>query len=270
MFGSFTKSTRASPACWFADVTRTTIYLWFGSLLMFGSFTKSTRRHGGSHRVMALEGALKTIINDFPHEHCSIAKNLLQRVAVYVLLSTSVENETEHYRLRQRKGGAKLLWLAGKWFVHAIVDSKRDTSDKHAKMAALLMVPFFLLSSAMVVSCVSLLWCKDAVMAGQQEQNGQGARHCSIVHLLLLYYSGHDGRIHQRKRRDFFALGAVAAFTSRQRKRHYRMADRQRSGRRGTRHLSNSVAFIGNEDSRTFEWGDRSGRRWRSPDPRRS
>jgi len=122
-----------------------------------------------------------------------------------------------------------------------------------SKMAALLMVPFFLLSSAMVVSCVSLLWCKDAVMAGQQEQNGEGARHCSIVHLLLLYYSGHDGRIHQRKRRDFFALGAVAAFTSRQRKRHYRMADRQRSGRRDTRHLSNSLAFIGNEDSRTFE-----------------
>jgi hypothetical protein len=27
----------------------------------------------------------------------------------------------------------------------------------------------------------------------------------------------------------------------------------ERSGRQGTRHLSNSVAFIGNEDSRTFE-----------------
>jgi hypothetical protein len=54
-------------------------------------------------------------------------------------------------------------------------------------MAVLRMVSFFLLSSAMVVSCVSLLWCIDAVMAGQQEQNGQGARHCSIVHLLLLY-----------------------------------------------------------------------------------
>ena len=75
---TFSSFAAISPACWFADVARTTIYLWFGSLLMFGSFTKSTRRHGGSHRVVALEGALKTIINDFPHEHCSIAKNLLR------------------------------------------------------------------------------------------------------------------------------------------------------------------------------------------------
>jgi hypothetical protein len=74
---TFSSFAAISPACWFADVARTTIYLWFGSLLMFGSFTKSTHRHGGSHRVVALEGALKTIINDFPHEHCSIAKNLL-------------------------------------------------------------------------------------------------------------------------------------------------------------------------------------------------
>jgi hypothetical protein len=111
---TFSSFAAISPACWFADVARTTIYLWFGSLLMFGSFTKSTCRHGGSHWVMALEGALKTIINDFPHEHCSITKNLLQRVAVYILLSTSVENETEHYHLRERKGCAKLVLLAGK------------------------------------------------------------------------------------------------------------------------------------------------------------
>jgi hypothetical protein len=74
-------------------------------------------------------------------------------VAIYVLSSTSVENEMECYHLRQRKTGTNLLLLlAGKQLVHAIVESKMDTSNKHAKMVALRMVPFFLLSSAMVIS----------------------------------------------------------------------------------------------------------------------
>jgi hypothetical protein len=165
---------------------------------MFGSFTKSTRHHGGSHQVMALEGTLKTIINDFLHEHCSIAKNLLQRVAVYVLLSTSVKNETEHYHLRERKGCAKLLWLAGNDSSMPLWTPKGTQVINMPSWRPCAWSLSFFFGVPMVVSCGSLLWCKeDAVMARQQEQNGQGARHYSIVHLLLLYYSGHDGRIHQ-------------------------------------------------------------------------
>jgi hypothetical protein len=120
---------------------------------------------GGSWResrttfFLRVQISLSSKFHDWPAP--VVAKNLLQRVtAVYVLSSTSVENETEHYRLWQRKkGGTKLLLLlAGKRFVHAIVESKRDTSDKHAKMDALRMVPYFLLSFE---RHGRLLWCKD-------------------------------------------------------------------------------------------------------------